>query len=317
MNTKTITDSLETSRWQHMLAILSERDPLFSSHFHSDTKLVISRRFTENAFVLLLQYMGIMFSTLTPHPAPLYFAAGTGCAFLFLRGVSILPGILTGSLLAYVLAGIAFMTAMNLAVIDVLQAGILYWIACRYIQPTLVFYQLKRYLLWLACLMFITACMSLARITVIHHMTMHAWLQNNLCNMNGVLIVGTSIMTFNFYFAECIAIRLRHQMKWLGFTCCLAVLVILLLFSPQHSLLFAGCLSLLCMMFIIIAADWTAISAALFLLGLLLNLGAFMDAPLFLSHETDNMLPILAAGLTIISIAGFTIAILRQDSHRD
>src|SRR5688572_28180677 len=54
-----------------------------------------------NIFIFLLQYMGLMQSTLSKTSAILWLGNGTALAFLFLRGLTILPGIFLGSFFAY------------------------------------------------------------------------------------------------------------------------------------------------------------------------------------------------------------------------
>src|SRR5690349_20185221 len=109
-------------------------------------KCVIDRRIMENAIVFLLQYSGLMLSTLSPHPKVLALASGTACAFIFLRGVTVLPGIWLGSLIAYFFAHAGLLSALACATIDALQAYFILWFCYRFVGPTLLFFNIKKFI---------------------------------------------------------------------------------------------------------------------------------------------------------------------------
>lgn len=169
---------------------------------HSSTfkKMIFTRLLAENVLVFLLQYTGLMFSTLSPHPAPIWFATGTACGFIMMRSPTILPGIFLGTLLAYALAHFTIYTAFIHAMAFSLQAFLFYKICHHYSILTLIFYDKKTFFKFLLISIFITGCFSLIT-------------GGFLANLNGILIVACALMTWDAYFPQIYLLKPLNRWK--------------------------------------------------------------------------------------------------------
>jgi hypothetical protein len=263
-----------------------------------------------------------MFSMLTPHNAPLCFATGTACAFIFMRGYSVLPGIWMGSFVAYYLAKVGVWLACGFASIYTLQALILLWICSHYIRPTLVFYQASLYIKFIICCSILTAVSSVIMLLLCYSTTLQfnldLWLHWWLANLNGILIVSTAIITFNKYFPQINRSIQQTTFQWIAVYTLLVMLMITLLFS--HTPLLSMSLAFSIMLVIILMSaytGWCGAITGLFILGLFLNLGTYMEAPLFLLGTTKNTLIIIELYLASVTATGLLIATLRQDEYSE
>ncbi len=187
---------------------------LISTFKNPYKKLVIMRLFAENMFVLLLQYIGLMLSTLLPYATPLWLASGTACAFIFLRGPTILPGIGLGTLIAYYSVTANANLAITGASLFMLQAFLLLSISYRVIQqPTLIFYRrwqtftfIGLAILLLAITSLILLCLHLFAFNpaglLLNKLFFQLWLSHFLANLNGVLIVAYALVALDVYFPQ-------------------------------------------------------------------------------------------------------------------
>ena len=92
----------EIDKWQSMLTIVNqnlELQPFKTSKTPvlQFKKMVMQRSLAENLLVFFLQYIGLKLTTFSLDPSPLWLATGTACAYLFLRGYRVLPGIWLGN----------------------------------------------------------------------------------------------------------------------------------------------------------------------------------------------------------------------------
>ncbi len=237
-------------------------------------KLILRRIITENISVLLLQYMGLMLTTLTLYPTPLWFASGTACAFIFMRGLSILPGIWLGSFIAYSLVkGPAFYAAT----IFTLQAAFLLMLTHRFIGPSLIFNRVKPLLKFILCSSIITAISSFL-------LSSSHFFLNWLANLNGVLIIGFGLITLDTYFPEVDVLKQKNRLI-------LSLVFGLLLASTLANQLL---LTLAFMLLIAIIYNWCGIITGLFLIGITLVFKQFFGFPINHLFQTIILLGIIA-----------------------
>lgn len=251
-------------------------------------KLILSRRLAENILVFLLQYIGLMFSGLTPLPSPLWTASGTALAFTFLRGFSVLPGIAVGSFLAYYLATQAFFLSATCATLLMLQAYLLVTFSYRYVSPTLLFFHRLIFLKFILLSCSLTALCSLALLIVCYPLLPSPppsffgyWLQWWLANFNGLFIIASALITLDAYYPEIEALKNIHKPTFI-FLFSVLLLLITLIILNQNPLVTtsAALLTLPLLSAISLRLSKPGAVSALFLLGFLLTLATSMTAPL-------------------------------------
>lgn len=278
-------------KWQRMFGIVSKHPARsLANPPHSFQRLVISRLLTENLLVFLLQYAGLMLATITVRPSPLWFAAGTACAFIFLRGKSVLPGIWLGSLLACYLATHSLLFAFMGACVFSLQTLFILVISHRFISPGLIFYQ--RF----TCLKFILLSGAITAVAsgVLSYFALPdaAWLRQYfpdwwLANWNGVLIFACALLTWDAYFPQLREVKSRALLGVIVIFSGWGVLVMGLVLSREPVLISGFALATLPYLILISTRlGWCAAITANFILGLTLGLCAYLDSPLFNTQAT-------------------------------
>lgn len=278
-------------------------------------KLIMMRLISENTLVLLLQYTGLMFSTLLPYPTPIWFASGTACAFIFLRGYSILPGIYLGSFLAYALTKINLLTAMGCATVHTVQAFALLWFSYRYISPTIVFVNLHKWLRFIFLCSILTAITSLILVclngsTAKESMWWNIWLETWLANLNGVLILSCAIVTWDMYFPQMHAVQAMNKFNMIVLYGLLFIFGLSFMISDNtFAMLSSALLSFLLAMIISYRFAWCGAMLASFLLGLLLGLAAYLHALSFQFYSSSQALLFLQGFLVIEVILCLGVAI--------
>lgn len=287
-----------TDKWQRMLAIVNQQADGLSLPL-SPKKLFMRRCLAENTVIFLLQFIGLIYSTLTPFPMPLWFASGTAAAFIFMRGYSILPGIVLGSFFAYYCANSGFTLALTCAVIYGLQAFLLLWISHRYITLTLIFYTRTTFIKFILFSAVLTAITSLV-LTILCYATLqthtsafHLWLQWWLANFNGLVIFACALISLDSYFLHSQQLNFLHWPKLIFTYSLLFTLTLILLFSHQPMLiLFLACATALLVLVISMTYGWCASVTAVFFSGLLYGIAANLGQgiasvlPVFLCLET-------------------------------
>ena len=152
-------------------------------------QLIITRLITENLFLLLLQFTGMMFSVFSSQPLPVDFAAGTAAAFIFMRGYTILPGIWLGTFLAASVSGLSFMHCSSLASVYTLQTALLFWFCLRFISPGLIFIDRN---------VFLRFALLCAAVPLLFSPLLPSW----QADMAGLLILTLTITSWDNYFPE-------------------------------------------------------------------------------------------------------------------
>lgn len=283
-----------TAKLQNLKAVLG-RHPQLLQHdpAREFRKILLSRVFAENILVLLLQYTGLMFSTVSP--GPVWFASGTAYAFILMRGPAILPGIWLGSVLAYYSAGAGWLTASLCATVFSAQALFLLYYQYRYVGPSLVMERAKVFFRFLPGLILITVFSSCCLVD------RNLWLQGWLANLDGVLVVGSAIMTWDIYFPQMNELKQLNKIL-LGVVYGSVVLLTLLLFYYNTSMLLILLITLLC----IFAGMYYGCGGLLFgafVESLLLGLGVYLDAGAF----TPAFLPFLSLGIAFGFLGWFLV----------
>lgn len=234
-------------------------------------KMIIYRRCAENFLVFLLQYSGLMLSTLVPHPPIIWLASGTACGFVFLRGVNVLPGIGLGSVVAYYLATHNIFLASACASIHMLQAWILLRISHHYISPTLLFLRSSMLSKFIGCSLVLTALITALLIYFCYSSWIFShWLTWWLADFNGLIIVAFALVAWDAYFPDFagLTIKMGSFLAGIGSIC------ILMILFKHHSVIVMS-LALLTLPFVILTSvyvGWCGVLAVTFLFALLLTL---------------------------------------------
>lgn len=200
----------QTGQWHQMMTIVNQNSEIIQPQLDQQFKKLSLQRFLMvNILVFFIQYGGLNLSTLSLNPFPLWFATGTACAYLFLRGYNVLPGIFLGNFFAYYLATANFSLALGCASLLTIQALLLLWFNYRYIlNPSLIFYQLKQFIQFILFTAILTAWVS-SLLLVICYPSMpitkplfQIGLQWWLANLNGILIFSIAMISWDAYFPQ-------------------------------------------------------------------------------------------------------------------
>jgi integral membrane sensor domain MASE1 len=305
----------DTEKWHQMQLIVNQNSKIL----HHDLvwqfkKLFLLRLLTANIFIFILQYIGLNLSTLSQNLSPLWFATGTSCAYLFLRGYSIIPGIWLGTFSAYYLAKAGFLVSIGCATVLSLQAVLLVWFCHRYLSPTLIFYRLRMFVTFIIYTAILTCIVSFMLICICYLSLSHAdapfqlWLQWWLANFNAILIFSCMLITFDAYFLDFYGVKPLKR-TYILFAL-LLIIIIMLIFN--HTLVSTICLALLIMLltiYISIQFGWCGGITAAFLSGMLLCFAGFSGADVFSSSSVSVTLLLLQLFLCANTIIGLSAAI--------
>lgn len=250
-------------------------------------KIVILRFMMANILICLLQYIGLILSAF---PAPLNFATGTACAFIFLRGYYILPGIWFGCYFAE--------HNIQCATVYAVQAFLILFYSYRLISPTLIFYRYR------VLIHFILLSAFLAGISawILHP---GDWIYYGLSNLNGILIISLGLVAWDAYFPQIYLLKKHNKPIVVLYYSLLIFFSIALLFSrePWEQVL----LSMTTLPILLGVGNrlgWCGVLSVLFLFGLILNLGAFLGAPLFTTYFSWDIFMFLQVFLLMETIIG-------------
>lgn len=322
MNLKEPALHSDKEKWNKILFLVNQNLTLLQSNPGQQFKRLSAQRIiTENLFILIIQYIGLGFGTLSIHPTLLWFASGTSCAYIFLRGYSVLPGIWLGTFLAYLLAKAGFWAAFFCGTLFSLQAVLLLWFCYQFLGPTLIFYQWNTFILFTLYTSVLTALISSGLLYICYSslpasvsfikMGLHWW----LANFNGILIFATSLVTFDAYFLDVYASK---QLKKLGLIFGLFALLILTLVL-NHSSIFIIVLSPLIICFSLALSwflGWCGAIASIFLLSTLICFSEFVGTKFFVFYSGDQVLFLLQVCLCIYALLSLGVALYSQDTSK-
>ncbi len=308
------------NKWHRIALLVNQHSKQLLSYPSLDRqfkKLVLQRLFIINCFTFLLQYSGLKLSTFLSFPAPLWYATGSACALIFLRGYCILPGVWLGSFLAYILEGAVFLTAIGCATVFSLQAMILRAFNYRFLDPTLIFYRSTMY-----C-KFVLFTMTLSGLTTIlllffysfsissQEISYQQFLQWWLANVNAILIFSCALVTWDSYFQP-------PPIKKLGIKrlSLYSLLLILIIFLNQSNAPLVTIVLAIAHLMVIIAISvnfgWVGIMTAVFCSGFLFCLAAFMETPLFNTNHISRTVFYIQLLLLSETIIGVILALSKS-----
>lgn len=319
---KPISKDIPTSnldKWQRMADVVNQNNAILQVNLPQQfKKLFILRLLTENILTFLLQYVGFMLiGNITPQAiVPLWLTSGTACAFIFMRSYSVIPGILLGDYIAiYHFTGSAFQSGIW-ATLDAAQALVLLQLCYRFISPTLVFFNLEKFIKFIIACGLLTAISSFMLVISYHSsFNFHLWMRWWLGNYNGILILSLAILTWDLYCLEIDSFKRIFKWKHIFFYGLLFSDIIVLLYTQTLPLTLLLSLStMLILLPISIQLGWCGVIAATFMFGLTLSISAFMNAPLFNTYFSLITLEYIQSILTIEAIAGLSIAIYMHTS---
>lgn len=280
---KTIRE-LSHYRWQRMADLVSQHAIVSAKKLNNEFKKKYLRHFvSENALVFLLQYMGLMVGMLVPQSSIAWCATGSACAYIFLRGFCILPGIWLGSFLAYFFAKSPLSLALMSATLYSLQAICLVILCHRFTGPMLIFYRENIFLRFLVISGAITGITSFL-LCYFYAFSVLLWLQWWVANWNGLLVFACALATLDAYFTNVYTYQIKQKktLIWGAPFFAIFILTLVLLFS-QTTLL------ALPIVILVIGVSyywgWNGAISGIFLTGFLLLLGACIDTTVFQRAE--------------------------------
>lgn len=272
------------------------------NYTYSFKKLVIYRLISENILAFLLQYIGLMFSTLSPTYSPIWFAVGTATAFILLRGITILPGIWLGTLLAYYFQHLPILNALICATLFTAQTFILLKLIYRYIGPTLIFYDHTKIVRLILITFSTTAITTTLLIFNCYQYLLSVpnylflFFQWWLANINGILFCTCALITLDTYFPQ-IETHYFFQKKLLLMLIALISTITLFLITPSLPTL----ISIFCVLLLISHYFyWCGTIFSLAFMGFYFCLAAYLGVNLFREFYYSLFLETMMTGMTIL-----------------
>lgn len=299
----------------HPTQIPWQNEPFPAHANYPFKKLVLKRLFAENMLLFLLQYTGLTLATLTAHPTPIWFAPGVACAFIFMRGYTILPGIFLGGCCAYWLMGATSIQTIACTSAFTLQTGLLLALSYRYSGPTLIFYDRKPYLTFILFSAIITAitsfCLTTLCLEPLYHSSqfLTAWLHGWLANMNSLWVFSFAIVTFDYYFAEWDKVfKLNKSLIFILYGFLTVLAFVMALSSTLTAIIFIMPCLLLTQIAISRRLGWCGAIYSIFITGMIISLTIFVK-PYGIDGHLAKQLS-LQCGLLISSMIAIYIAIM-------
>jgi hypothetical protein len=297
------------TKWQQMLAIVNQNAgsvlPDLKKEFY---QLFLKRLFAENALIFLLQYIGLVLCAFGTNATPVWLAAGTSVAFVFMRGLSVLPGMWLGTYCAYYFAHAGISVALTTATIYALQAYLLLTLSYRFISPTLIYYRQILLAKFFILSGLITAFSSAACILICYKtFSSPAWLNWWLANLTGVLIFSFALMTLDAFFTQVEDLKKLSQRSLLFYSLVIIVPMLGLIVSVHPFMIIT--MSMLLLFGVSLTGwrfGWCGSVISIFCIGFGLDLTAFLQTPLFntaFSFQTVIYIQLLLLLETIIGLS--------------
>lgn len=227
----------QDEKWHDLLAIVNQYPNFQKNKFVNEQfKLVAIRFITENIFIFLLQYTGLMFSTLSTGMNPVWISSGTACAFLLLRGYAILPGIWLGTFFAFY-PNTTFISALIAASIFTLQPCLILILTYRLMKCPMPNISSGRSVCAFMLICVLTSAISSVLLISIFH-TNHpvsSFLQWWLANFSGTIVYTIAIITWDTYFSD----EVYPQSKSIYFILVIMTILMCCSTSPVMIMLYA------------------------------------------------------------------------------
>lgn len=315
MNLKDPLLAPDTEKWYHMLRIVNQNSKLLHYGLEWQFKKLFFQRFlTENLFIFILQYIGLNLSTLSQNLLPLWFATGTSCAYLFLRGYAVVPGIWLGTFAAYCIAKSGVQLAICCATMLSLQAVLLRWLSHYYRIPTPIFYRLKPFITFIIVTALLTCVISFILIFITYPSLLRVdnpfqlGLQWWLANFNAILLFTCALIAFDAFFLNFYAGKPSSSTVILFVLLLLAIMALIL----SHTRVSTSCFALIIMLLTVYISahlGWVGAITAAFLTGMLPCLAGFLGASVFSATSISVSLLLMQLFLSINTILGLGVAI--------
>ncbi len=272
------------------------------------------RLFADNLLVFLMQYIGLKLSTFGITPSPLWLATGSSCAYLFLRGTSVLPGIWLGSLFGFYFEKIGLKLSLECASILTVQALLLLQFSYRHLSPTLIFTHQPMFVKYIVFTGLLTAMISFIFVGICYPVVPHNasffqyWVKWWFANLNAIIIFSCAMVTWDAYASSVQTIK-----QWTTIYLIFAALLVLnVALAFSHTLLSTTCLAfsiLLMTVFISVRLGWCGAIAAAFLSGIVLSFAGFLDAAVFSTYSTAMSLFLIQLFLFLNATIGLSATI--------
>lgn len=191
------------------------------------TRLWVVRWLSENCLGFLLQPVGVFITALFMPQPPIQFAMGASIALVFLRGPAVLTGIGLGQWTAYTLTGLNPWLAAYHAIVFTAHTWLLLSICRQLRQPTLIFYRSTPLLKFMLACSTSTSLYSLCILLIQSTMTLTTWMHIFLCQYNGILVISTAILAWDYYYPDWVS-RKQHltYLEWIVFGLLLMIIVL-------------------------------------------------------------------------------------------
>lgn len=273
------------TKWQQMRAVTSQHADILPPLFKNKNRLMISRLITENVMMTLLQYVGLMFVMMTMVPSPIWLASGTACAFSFMRGLTIMPGIFFGGMLTFFSQDASLGMTAICSAIYMVQTLVILWVTQQLISPSLVFHRLCAYAVFLVASGIITAISAFLLASISYSFT-DAFVRWWLANWCSILVFGLGLVTWDAYFAELDYLKRSSRLAIYCFYGVLALNSIAILFTQGQS---QWCLLFLdtCLLIWLSAKyGWGGAIAANCLINIIFSVASFVEVIVLYNQST-------------------------------
>lgn len=305
-------------KWQQLLTIVKPGPQVLSDRKKYFQRLIFMRFISENVLTFLLQLTGLMLTgVFSPYLyLPVWLNSGTACAFIFMRGVSVLPGIFLGEFSAYYLLTHHLSLASLAAIITCGQAFLLLHVSYRFISPTLIFYKLSTFLKFVSGAFLLTTVSALNLALYYFSQFTHGldffyfWLSGTLGNFNGIITLAVAIIAWDFYFAQLDDLKTTSRFLLIScYSLFLLLILSLFLFTQIKLVLIFSALIFSLFMIISIQFKWCGTALALLLFALCLNFAVFFNAAVFSSDYSFSFLLISQSLLALSGILGLSTSL--------
>lgn len=275
----------QSTKWQQMQMVVDQHPDSLPPLFKNKNQIVIGRLAAENIMITLLQYVGIMFVMTTTVPSPIWLASGTACAFIFMRGLTIVPGMFLGTLLAALSLGTSAPMSVLYSVIYLAQTLGLLWVTQQLIAPSLLFHRVCPYLAFIVFSCVLTAIFAFLLSSISYSFT-DAFIRWWLADWSSVLVFGIGLVTWDAYFPELDALKEMNKWLLIGLYGLLTIVALAILYYSGQVQAFL-LLATTCLMIIIsLRYGWAGAIAANCLICIIFSLASFFHIIVVHKHST-------------------------------
>lgn len=275
----------QSTKWQQMQTVVDQHPGILPPLFKNKNQIVIGRLVAENILMLLLQYVGLMFVMTTTVPSPIWLASGTACAFIFMRGLTIVPGLFLGTFLSCFSLELPIQLGALCSAIYTAQTLGIMWVTQQLISPSLLFYRACPYIAFLVFTGVFSAISAFLLASISYSFT-DAFLRWWLANWSSILVFGIGLVTWDAYFPELDALRQANRVL-IGFLYGLLTIsaIAILCYTGQVQLFLL--LATACLMMLISARyGWAGAMAANCLVCIIFSLASFFHIIVMFDEST-------------------------------